>query len=58
MLEHWLRHNEEHATSYDTWAERAKSLGEEEIHTFLREMAGEARRHNEKLEKLLHKPGK
>ncbi len=58
MLEHWLRHNEEHATSYEMWSGRAKSLGEEEVQALLMEMANEARRQNEKLRGLLDKSRK
>ncbi len=55
MLEHWVQHNEEHAQSYGKWADKARSLGEEEIHDLLQEMAGEARRQNQKLESLVSK---
>lgn len=29
LLPHWLEHNAEHAAEFRTWAERARSAGEE-----------------------------
>ncbi len=58
MLEHWLRHNEEHAVSYQNWAAQAKSLGEEGVQALLEEMAAEARRQNQKLEAAIQSLGK
>ena len=55
MLEHWLRHNDEHAQSYGRWADKARSLGEEEIQNLLQEMAGDARRQNQRLQSLIRK---
>jgi hypothetical protein len=30
LLPHWIEHNDEHATSFREWAERARDLGQEE----------------------------
>jgi SAM-dependent methyltransferase len=31
LLPHWLEHNAEHAAEFRTWAERARSAGEEHL---------------------------
>ena len=31
LLPHWKKHNEEHAEAYREWAEKASSLGREEL---------------------------
>ena len=31
LLPHWLEHNAEHANEFRTWAERARSAGEEHL---------------------------
>ena len=31
LLPHWIEHNEEHASSFRTWAERARAAGEEHL---------------------------
>jgi len=30
LLPHWIEHNEEHATSFQKWAAKARELGREE----------------------------
>jgi len=30
MLNHWIKHNEDHALNYRNWAEKAKTNGQEE----------------------------
>ena len=32
LLNHWIEHNEEHAKEFKRWAERAKTLGNVEVH--------------------------
>lgn len=31
MIEHWIKHNEVHFDEYQRWAEKASSLGMEEV---------------------------
>ena len=30
LLPHWIKHNEEHAASFENWAAKARVLGQEE----------------------------
>jgi hypothetical protein len=53
MLEHWVHHNEDHARSFREWAERARSLGQEEVAVILEETAGAAHHQNKRLEDAL-----
>ena len=32
LLKHWIEHNEEHGKEFQRWAERAKVLGNVEVH--------------------------
>jgi len=32
LLKHWMEHNEEHGKEFQRWAERAKALGNVEVH--------------------------
>ena len=32
ILKHWIEHNEEHGKEFQRWAERAKTLGNVEVH--------------------------
>ena len=43
LLEHWLQHNEEHAKSYELWAERAASHGLADVSTHLESVAEKTR---------------
>ena len=43
LLEHWMQHGEEHAKTYELWAERAKSHGISQV-DFLLEKAAEKTR--------------
>ena len=31
LLPHWMRHNDEHAKTYQDWAEKMSSLGKKEL---------------------------
>ena len=44
LIEHWAEHNEEHAESYLSWAEKAADMGKPELEAALRELAGETMR--------------
>lgn len=43
LLSHWLKHNEEHAKSYELWAQRATSHGLAEVGALIEKAAGKAR---------------
>jgi ferritin len=55
MFEHWLQHNEDHARSYEDWAGRARTMGEQEALQLLQDMAVSAREQNERLAKVVEK---
>ena len=46
LLHHWMEHNNEHADSYRDWAEKASSLGNEELAKALRRLYEETKRLN------------
>jgi hypothetical protein len=37
LLPHWIEHNDEHAESFQEWAERARKLGQEETARWIKE---------------------
>lgn len=39
LLEHWIKHNDEHAESFKNWAEKAQKKGLDETVPFLEEAA-------------------
>ena len=39
MLEHWIRHNEDHAKTYLEWSKKADAAGREELAALLKELA-------------------
>lgn len=43
LLDHWMKHNEEHASTYLTWAARAKENGLGEVEAQLKEAAEKTR---------------
>lgn len=43
LLGHWMQHSEEHAKSYELWAERAASEGLTEVSALLEKAAGKTR---------------
>ncbi len=53
MAEHWLGHNEEHASSYRLWATRAKEAGLTEPSDILEKIAQETIEQNEKFKKII-----
>jgi len=53
MVEHWIRHNEDHERSYRDWAERAREMGQEQVYTILLEVARESQVQNLHLQKVL-----
>jgi len=47
LLTHWIQHNEEHAKSYELWADRATSNGLPRVGTLLQTAAEKTRAANE-----------
>lgn len=43
LLGHWIKHNEDHAETYLTWATRAKEKGLQEVEAQLKEAAEKTR---------------
>lgn len=43
LLDHWTQHNEEHAKSYELWAQRASEDGLAEVAALLEKAAGKTR---------------
>jgi len=57
LLHHWMEHNTEHADSYRAWAEKASSLGNEELSKILIRLYEETRKLNELFEEAQRKIG-
>ena len=53
LLDHWIKHNEEHASNYRNWAERAKVNGREDAGRLLEEAAEISLTVNERFQKAL-----
>jgi hypothetical protein len=53
MLNHWTKHNEEHALIYSNWAEKAKTNGQEEAGALLEEAAEMSLTVNERFQEAL-----
>ncbi len=53
MVEHWISHNEDHARSYRTWANRAREAGCPEPGEVLDEIALEVTGQKDKFMKIL-----
>jgi len=53
MLSHWIKHNEDHASNYRIWAEKAKANGKAKAGLFLEEAADMSLAINEKFEAAL-----
>jgi hypothetical protein len=55
LLEHWIRHNQEHAKTYGDWAEKAAADSKEEVSILLNEAVRLSIDLNRKFEKALAK---
>ena len=53
MLAHWIKHNEDHASNYRNWAEKAKANGIDKAGILLEEAADMSLAINEKFEAAL-----
>ncbi len=58
MMEHWVRHNEDHAKSFRDWSDRARAAGHEDVARILEDMAAGAGAQNAKLGEALKLLGK
>ena len=55
LLEHWIRHNQEHAKTYGDWAEKAAADSKGEVSILLNEAVSLSMDLNRKFEKALAK---
>ena len=55
LLEHWIRHNQEHAKTYGDWAEKAAADSKREVSILLDEAVSLSMDLNRKFEKALAK---
>jgi hypothetical protein len=53
MLNHWIKHNEDHAANYRNWAEKAKANGQEKAGALLEEAAEMSLAVNDRFQKAL-----
>jgi hypothetical protein len=53
MLNHWIKHNEDHASNYRNWAEKAKTNSQKEAGALLDEAAEMSLAVNERFQKAL-----
>jgi hypothetical protein len=53
MLSHWIKHNEDHASNYRNWAEKAKANGMDKASILLEDAADMSVAINEKFEAAL-----
>ena len=53
LLEHWIRHNQEHAKTYGDWAEKAAADSKGEVSILLNEAVSLSMDLNRKFEKAL-----
>ena len=44
LLKHWIEHNDAHVKTYDEWASKAGSFGNEELSAILRQISEESRK--------------
>jgi hypothetical protein len=57
LLDHWIRHNEDHAVNYRNWAEKAKTNGKDEAAGLLEAAAEMSLAINAKFEAALKQLG-
>jgi len=53
IIEHWMRHNEDHASSYQDWARRAREMGSADVAGLLEEVVGQTEQQNRTFQKAL-----
>ncbi len=55
LLHHWKEHNDEHAETYRTWAEKAATLDNEELSKILDKLYHETKKMNGLFEEATRK---
>lgn len=55
LLYHWREHNDEHAETYRQWAEKAASLGNNELSNILGQLYHQTKKMNELFEEAIKK---
>ena len=50
LLEHWIKHNDDHAETYRDWAQKAKQKGRDETASLLEDAAAMTERTNKLFE--------
>ena len=55
LIDHWIKHNEEHAETYREWSDKAKGAGFEDVVDFLNEASLLTMSINELFKKALAK---
>lgn len=53
VLEHWIKHNVDHAVTYRNWAEKAKAKGAAEVADLLEDAARMSLKVNEAFQRAL-----
>jgi len=57
LLEYWMKHNAEHAGEFREWAEKARAIGEAEVHDELMGAVAALEKANEPLTRALRRLG-
>jgi len=57
LLFHWKEHNDEHAETYRQWAEKAATLGNNELSEVLGKLCDETKKMNRLFEEAMRKIG-
>lgn len=57
VLPHWLEHNQEHASEFAGWADRASAAGQESVAREIRRAAGAMQQANDALQTALAELG-
>lgn len=53
LIPHWMEHNDEHAETYRNWAEKASSMGMNELSMTLKKLHQETKKLKELFEKAM-----
>jgi len=47
LLDHWIKHNREHAQEFTDWAEKARGFGQATVHDDIKQAAQQINKANE-----------
>ena len=53
LIPHWMEHNDEHAETYQSWAEKMSSLGMKELSEILMKLHQESKKLRELFEEAM-----